>query len=402
MAALVLENVVKIYPGNIRAVDDFTLEVAEGELVVLVGPSGCGKTTTLRMVAGLEPVTSGTIYIAGQAADGLSPKDRDVAMIFQNYALYPHMTVAGNMAFGLKMRRIGKQEIQRRIYQTAEVLGIGDLLPRRPAELSGGQQQRVALGRAIVRRPKIFLFDEPLSNLDAGLRDQMRREIRRIHTRLGAATLYVTHDQTEAMTLGQRIAVIYQGRIQQVADPTTLYRRPANCFVAALIGSPAMNFFDGRIQRREQRLIFTTITAKDASDGDQSDGDQSDGDRAGFHGPGFPPNGPPRVEVPVPAEWTARIEPYLNQPIVLGIRPEHIGSPAAEQMPCAPRISAKVEAIEPVGPESYVYLNTGQHTFVSRVQTGHAPHIGDYTQSSLVTDNLHFFDSHTAKAVEEK
>lgn len=374
MATLELENVVKDYPGGVRAVDDLTLEVADGELMVLVGPSGCGKTTILRMIAGLEPVTRGEIHISGRPAAGLRPKDRDVAMVFQNSALYPHLSVAGNMAFGLKLRRLAQAEIRRRVRRAADVLGIAELLARRPGELSGGQRQRAALARAIVRRPGLFLFDEPLSNLDAPLRSQLRRQIRRLHQRLGVTTVYVTHDQTEAMTLGQRIAVMHKGRLQQLAEPPTLYRRPANRLVAALIGSPAMNFFPGHIQRRGEALVFRAA------------GSDSRDDRDGF-------------TLPVPTGWTSRLEPYLQRPITLGIRPEHLGPAAAGASPDPPRIPGKVEALEPIGPEVHVHLNTGRHTFVSRMGTGRTFHIGEQIELAVATANLHFFDSETGDSV---
>jgi len=383
---LALENVSKVYAGNVRAVDDFTLTAAEGELLVLVGPSGCGKTTTLRLIAGLEEPSSGTIAIAGRVVNGVAPKDRDVAMVFQNYALYPHLSVYGNLAFGLKMRRIGRAEIRRRVDEAAEMLGISDLLARRPGELSGGQRQRVALGRAMVRRPKVFLFDEPLSNLDAALRAKMCRHIRRLHAQLGTTTVYVTHDQSEAMTLGQRIAVLRAGRIQQVAGPATLYQQPANRFVAEVIGSPAMNFFDGRIERGDAGLVF------DAGD----------------------------FVLPVPNARSASLEPLVGRPITLGIRPEHItllseeqdprtpegargGSPApanqaaADKLPLAP--SATVEAIETLGAECYVYLNTARHTFVARVPAGCAFWIGQQVQWAATVDNSHFFDTTTQCAL---
>ena len=368
MATLALEHVVKIYPGNVRAVDDFTLDVADGQLIVLVGPSGCGKTTTLRMIAGLEPVTGGTISIGGRNMGGVSPANRDVAMVFQNYALYPHMTVAGNMAFGLKLRRLGREEIRRRVREAAEMLSIGKLLARRPDELSGGQRQRVALGRAIVREPKLFLLDEPLANLDAALRAQMRREIHRLQQRLATTMVYVTHDQTEAMTLGGRIVVIRQGRIQQVADPATLYNRPDNLFVAGLIGSPAMNFFHGRIQCRDGRLLF---------------------DAGSF-------------TLPVPAARTTQLEGYTGRPIILGIRPEHIASPAAEQTPDAPRIPAVVEAVEPVGAESYVHLSSATHTFVARADADHSFHVGRRAEPAVAVDQVHFFDPQTERAVPQE
>ncbi len=365
MATLSLKGVSKVYPGNVRAVEDLSLQVADGELMVLVGPSGCGKTTTLRMIAGLEPPDGGTIAVDGRSLDGVAPKDRDVAMVFQGQVLYPHLSVAGNLAFGLRLRRVARPEIRRRVGEAADVLGIGELLKRRPAELSGGQQQRVALGRAMVRQPKLFLFDEPLSNLDAGLRSQMRGEIRRVHARLGTTTLYVTHDQTEAMTLGQRIAVMQEGRLQQVADPATLYGRPANRFVAGLIGSPAMNFFRGRIERRDQQLVF---------------------EAEGFW-------------LPIPEACGRRLESYSGRPIILGIRPEHIGSPAAEQLPDAPRIPARVEAVEPVGPESYVHYSTAGQTFVSRADSSQTLYNGDRASPAVATDHLHFFDPQTEESI---
>ncbi|MBN2473063.1 MAG: sn-glycerol-3-phosphate ABC transporter ATP-binding protein UgpC [Pirellulales bacterium] len=384
MATLALENVVKQFAGNVRAVDGLTLDVADGELIVLVGPSGCGKTTTLRMIAGLETLTRGSILIDGRDVGRLRPRDRDVAMVFQHFALYPHLSVAGNLAFGLKLRRTPRAEIQRRVNEAADVLRLGHLLARRPGELSGGERQRVALGRAIVRQPRVFLFDEPLSNLDAALRCQMRQEIRRIHARLETTAVYVTHDQTEAMTLGQRIAVMRDGRLQQVADPATLYRRPANRFVAALLGSPPMNFFDGWIQRSQGKLVFATVG--EVSDGDRIDAQLDSGTARHF-------------TLPVPAAWTARVEPYLNRPITLGIRPEHLGSPAAGRSPDVPRIPALVEAVESIGPESHVYLRAGQHTFVCRVEAGRQYGVGDQVAPAVALEMLHFFDPQTQSTV---
>jgi len=377
MTPLSLEHVTKTFPGDVRAVDDLSLDVAAGELLVLFGPSACGKTTTLRLIAGLEEVTRGTISMGGRAVNRLRPKDRDVAMVFQNRALFPHLTVAENLAFGLRMRRTGKAEINRRVAETAEVLGIGPLLPRRPGELSGGEQQRVALGRAIVRKPRFFLLDEPLASLDAPLRDQLRCEIRRILARLAVTTVYVTHDQTEAMTLGRRIAVIREGRLQQVADPMTLYDRPANRFVAALIGNPVMNFFDGRIERRQDRLVFLTSQAVESADGNDTH----------------------RFGLPVPAVWTARVEPYVNRPITVGIRPEHIGCAAAERSADAPRIPAVVEAAEPMGAESCIHWSTGVRTFVSRTTAGHTPRPGHAARPAIATEHLHFFDPQTERTV---
>ncbi|NQU21207.1 MAG: sn-glycerol-3-phosphate ABC transporter ATP-binding protein UgpC [Candidatus Nealsonbacteria bacterium] len=382
MAALKLDNLTKQFPGGFRAVDGLSLEVADGELMVLVGPSGCGKTTTLRMIAGLERPTAGSVCIAGRNVDDLAPKDRDVAMVFQNHVLYPHLNVAGNLAFGLKLRRTNKDEIRRRVREVADVLGIEELLHRRPGQLSGGEVQRVALGRAIVRRPGLFLFDEPLSNLDAGLRSQMRREIRRLHARLGTAMAYVTHDQTEAMTLGQRIAVLCDGRLQQVADPATLYARPANRFVASLIGSPAMNFFDGWVERHEGKLSFASVaTVSFAADGTASQRQAE------------------RFRLPIPAEWTSRLEPYIDRPVTLGVRPEHIGPSPAEPSVVIPRIPAVVEVVEPLGAETYVHLNTGSQSFVSRMGPGCGLTVGEQVETAVAVAHLHFFDPQTEQTV---
>lgn len=248
MANVTLNQVSKTYPGGVVAVKSLDLEIADGEFVVLVGPSGCGKTTTLRMVAGLEELTGGTISIGERVVNNVHPKDRDVAMVFQDYALYPHMSVRKNMSFALKLRKVPKDEIARRVHETADLLGIGELLDRKPGALSGGQRQRVAVGRAIVRNPQVSLFDEPLSNLDAKLRTQMRAELKSLHMRLGTTTIYVTHDQEEAMTLGQRLVVMAEGEVQQIGPPLDVYREPANRFVAGFVGSPAMNFIDGRVE----------------------------------------------------------------------------------------------------------------------------------------------------------
>ncbi|MCX7847152.1 MAG: sn-glycerol-3-phosphate ABC transporter ATP-binding protein UgpC, partial [bacterium] len=256
MADVRLVNVKKVYEGNVVAVDNFNLEIKDKEFVVLVGPSGCGKSTTLRMVAGLEEITEGEIWIGDRLVNDVPPKDRDIAMVFQNYALYPHMTVYKNMAFGLMLRKYPKKEIHERVMEAARILGLEEYLNRKPKQLSGGQRQRVAVGRAIVRKPKVFLFDEPLSNLDAKMRVQMRTEISKLHARLQTTMIYVTHDQVEAMTMGDRIVVMKDGYIQQVADPITLYNQPANKFVAGFIGTPPMNFISGRIEREGEGLVF--------------------------------------------------------------------------------------------------------------------------------------------------
>ena len=359
MATLTLTNLEKHFPGNVRAVDRLSLTVDDGELLVLFGPSGCGKTTTLRLIAGLETPTGGTIAIDEQTVDNLPPRDRDVAMVFQDHALYPHMTIRRNMAFPLAMRKIPRAEIRRRVDEAAELLRLGDLLDRRPGELSGGQRQRVALGRAIVRKPKLFLLDEPLSNLEAGLRAELRREIARLHQRLGVTTIYVTHDQTEAMTLAGRIAVLRDGQLQQVDDPAALYHHPANRFVASAIGDPTMNFFDGRIVQEESELVFRAE----------------------------------RCFLPIPGPWITPLQSHIGNPITLGIRPEHIG-PAIAKGDAVVIVSARVEAVESLGPESHLHLTAGHDRFTCRVTAVDAYQLGQSIDLSISTDALHFFDSH--------
>ncbi len=366
MASVVLKNVDKVYPGDVKAVDDFNLDIEDGEFVVLVGPSGCGKSTTLRMVAGLEEITAGTISIGDRVVNDVPPKDRNIAMVFQNYALYPHMTVRDNMAFGLKLRKFPKQEIKERIDEAAKILGLEELLDRRPKALSGGQRQRVAVGRAIVRKPEVFLFDEPLSNLDAKLRVQMRVEISQLHNRLGSTMIYVTHDQVEAMTMGTRICVMKDGIIQQVADPISLYDSPANLFVAGFIGTPPMNFFKGSVQAEGEGLVFTSDS-------------------------GF--------SMPVPESQREDVGAFCDKPITLGIRPEDIGSPAAEQTEGSPRIKAKVNVIEPMGSESYVYMSVGDDRFVSRVDAHRQFQVGTEAEPAVFLNKVHFFDTASEKAV---
>ncbi len=297
MAEVVLKNIFKIYDEKTEVVKNLSLHIRDTEFMVLVGPSGCGKSTTLRMIAGLEEVTRGEIYIGQQCVNTLPPKDRDIAMVFQNYALYPHMTVYENMAFGLKLRKYPREEIKKRVHDASEILGLSDLLERRPKALSGGQRQRVALGRAIVRKPKVFLFDEPLSNLDAKLRVQMRIEISKLHQRLATTMIYVTHDQVEAMTMGNRIAVMKDGIVQQVDQPMTLYEKPKNRFVAGFIGSPAMNFFEGQLQRNNQLEFKADI-----------------------------------MQFVIPEPIAARYAFSSGQKVVLGVRPEHFSLvPAADR-----------------------------------------------------------------------
>lgn len=358
MASVKLNNISKTYEGDVTAVKDFNLEVAHGEFIVLVGPSGCGKSTTLRMIAGLEEISKGTIKIGDRVVNDIHPKDRDIAMVFQNYALYPHMTVYENMAFGLKIKKFKKAEVKARVSDAAEILDIGSLLERRPKALSGGQRQRVAVGRAIVRNPEVFLFDEPLSNLDAKMRVQMRVEINRLHSKLGSTMIYVTHDQVEAMTMGDRIVVMKDGIIQQVADPITLYDSPANRFVASFIGTPPMNFFEGSIVTESGVMCFKEET----------------------------------FEIPVPQAWRSQLEPYEGKKITFGIRPEDLGSPAAEALPDAPRIKARVDVVEPMGSESYVHINTGHNTFVARVDAHRKFHTGEEVDLACFIDKAHFFD----------
>ncbi|MGO9108854.1 MAG: ABC transporter ATP-binding protein [Thermoguttaceae bacterium] len=373
MAAVVISHLSKIFSGGIRAVDDLCLEVGDHELLALMGPSGCGKTTTLRLLAGLEQPTAGQIVIAGRPAERLPPRDRDVAMVFQQGALYPNLSVRGNLGFGLRLRRTPKREIGLRVEEAAVALGILELLDRRPGELSYGQQQRVALGRAIVRRPKLFLLDEPLSSLDAALRRQLRHEIRRLHQRFGVPMIYVTHDAGEAMALGQRIAILRDGRLQQAADPQTLYDLPGNRFVASLLGSPAMNFFEGRVERADGGLVFV------------------------FSGD---------VKLPIPDRCCAMIEPYDGKPITLGVRPEHLrlSSEIGTQIPVSSDqhsvvIVATVEAIERLGAESHVYLKAGEHTFIARAESNLRPVIGQQVRAAALPEHLHFFDAASEAAI---
>lgn len=362
MAGIRFEHVTKRYPGGVTAVSDFHLEVRQGEFVVLLGPSGCGKSTVLRMLAGLEEITAGTIRIGDRVVNDLPPKDRDIAMVFQNYALYPHMTVRENLAFGLKLRKLPRSQIEERVRAAAGILGLSDLLDRYPKELSGGQRQRVAVGRAIVRNPAVFLFDEPLSNLDAKMRVQMRVEISRLHKQLGTTMIYVTHDQVEAMTMGERIVVLKDGRIQQEADPMTLYDRPVNRFVAGFIGTPPMNFLEGALRSSERGLAF------EAAGG---------------------------VWLPIPESRAEGLVAWRDRPVMLGLRPEDIGSAAAEQWPRAPRIRATVDLVEPMGAESYVYLRIGPHALVSRVDAHRTVRVGEEYEPAVIMDKAHLFDPST-------
>lgn len=366
MANVLLENVYKIYPGNVTAVHDASLEIKDREFVVLVGPSGCGKSTTLRMIAGLEEISQGTISIDGKTVNDVPPKDRDIAMVFQNYALYPHMTVYNNMAFGLKLRKYPKAEIHQRVMEAADILGIADYLERKPKALSGGQRQRVAVGRAIVRKPKAFLFDEPLSNLDAKMRVQMRAEITKLHRRLQSTMIYVTHDQIEAMTMGDRIVVMKDGWIQQVARPLDLYNRPANQFVAGFIGSPPMNFFPGALIRRPDVMVFDEGT----------------------------------FQVALPGPVAERLRGHGDEPLVMGLRPEDIAE--RETRPDAQPtqvIQADIERVEMMGAEVYLHAHTGKNLLTARVGAACQRQVGDRAELVLDMDKAHFFSGPQGQSI---
>ena len=375
MAKVVLENVSKVYPGGVRAVESATLEVQDQEFVVLVGPSGCGKSTTLRMVAGLEEISSGNVYIDGKRVNDVPPKDRDIAMVFQNYALYPHMTVYKNMAFGLMLRKYPKAEIDVRVREAAQILGITDeQLQRKPKALSGGQRQRVAVGRAIVRKPKAFLFDEPLSNLDAKMRVQMRAEISKLHDRLASTMIYVTHDQVEAMTMGDRIVVMKDGVIQQVAEPIALYDNPKNMFVAGFIGSPPMNFFKGGIDQRQGGLWFT----ESASGG----------------------NGQKGFAIRLNDDMAKKLTGLVGKAVVFGSRPEDINDKHTASFANPDQsVPATVEVVEPMGAEIFVYLTTGSHSFVARVNAHQKAEVGQKLDMAFDMRKCHFFDAATEQAI---
>jgi len=368
MASVSLKHIFKKYPGGVTAVSDFCLEIKDKEFIILVGPSGCGKSTTLRMIAGLEEITEGELFIGDRLVNDVAPKDRDIAMVFQNYALYPHMTVFENMAFGLKLRKTPKEEIKRRVEEAARVLDIAHLLDRRPKALSGGQRQRVALGRAIVREPKVFLLDEPLSNLDAKLRAQMRTELTKLHKRLGTTFIYVTHDQVEAMTMASRIVVMKDGLIQQVDTPQNLYDNPVNVFVAGFIGTPQMNF------------INSTLIKKGA-------------DYFVKYG---------NVELKLPAEKAAAPElaNYVDKEVIMGVRPECIHdepmylSSLAEWV-----VDADVEITELMGAEIHLYLVSEEQNLVSRVSSRSKAKSGDTIKVAFDMSRVHIFDKDTEKCI---
>jgi multiple sugar transport system ATP-binding protein len=363
MAQVTLEGVTKKF-DEVVAVRDVNLTVKDREFVVLVGPSGCGKSTTLRMIAGLEEITAGTIKIGERVVNDVPPKDRDIAMVFQNYALYPHMTVYDNMAFGLKLRKFPKPEIQQRVQEAAEILGIQELLARKPRALSGGQRQRVAVGRAIVRKPQVFLFDEPLSNLDAKLRVAMRAELKKLHDRLQATVVYVTHDQVEAMTMGDRIVIMKDGLIQQVGAPLEVYALPQNQFVAGFIGSPSMNFIACTVTARDGNLFFTA----------------------------------PGLSLPVPAAKAKAIAGYRDKAVTMGLRPEDVHE-VTPQDPGNSVFDAKVEVVEPIGHEIYLDVTVGTAEIIARVSPDTPVKMGQTIKLAAALDKLHAFDPQTERSI---
>ena len=363
MAGVSFKNVYKRFPGDVVAVNDFSLEIEDKEFVVLVGPSGCGKSTLLRMVAGLEEISEGEIYIDNTLVNDIEPKDRDIAMVFQNYALYPHMSVYDNMGFSLKLRKMPKDEIKSKVNEAARILGIEELLDRKPKALSGGQRQRVALGRAIVRNPKVFLMDEPLSNLDAKLRVQTRSEITKLHETLQTTFIYVTHDQTEAMTMGDRIIIMKDGFVQQVATPTEVYENPRNVFVASFIGSPQMNFNDVLVKKVEGRIVLEM--------------------------------GKFKMKLSNPKLESFLEKEYLNKEIVMGIRPEDIHTNGKSEE----SETAKVDIIEMLGSEKFLYINVDEYSFVIRVDASNKLVQGDNIEIQLDAERLHLFDKDTEESI---
>jgi len=368
MASLSLKHIYKKYPGGVTAVSDFCLEIKDKEFLILVGPSGCGKTTTLRMIAGLEEISEGELFIGDKLVNDVAPKDRDIAMVFQNYALYPHMSVFDNMAFGLKLRKTPKEEIKRRVEEAARILDITHLLDRKPKALSGGQKQRVALGRAIVRNPKVFLLDEPLSNLDAKLRAAMRTELTKIHQRVGTTFVYVTHDQVEAMTMATRIVVMKDGLIQQVDTPQNLYDYPVNLFVAGFIGTPQMNFINSVLEKKGEDLYVTF--------------------------------GSNSLKVPAEKANNPALKEYIGKEVVLGIRPEciHDDAPSIRAMSDAV-IETDVEVTELMGAEIYLYLVAEETNMIARVSARSTARAGDIINVAFDMSRVHIFDKDTERYI---
>jgi len=368
VAQVSLKNVTKIFKGNVLAVKDVSIEVKNKEFVVFLGPSGCGKSTTLRIIAGLEEATRGEVYIGNALVNNVPPKDRNIAMVFQNYALYPHMNVYNNMAFGLKLRKYPKSEIEKRVKDTAGILGLSKLMDRRPRELSGGQRQRVAVGRAIVRKPFVFLFDEPLSNLDAKMRVQMRTELNRLHIRLQSTMVYVTHDQTEAMTLGNRVVVMNEGAIQQIGSPTVIYDKPVNKFVAGFIGSPPMNFVEGEIINKDSKFYFNETGG--------------------------------RIKVKIVEEMMSELSLYAGKKVVFGIRSEDIYDKLfASEAPPENTVTMACEVVEPMGSEVYLHLSTGKHSMVAKVGSHDNPPINQDMDLVFDMAKVHFFDKDTEETI---
>jgi multiple sugar transport system ATP-binding protein len=364
MATVELQNLSKIYEGGVKAVDNANISVGDKEFLVLVGPSGCGKTTTLRCIAGLEEITDGELSIDGTRMNDVAPKDRDIAMVFQNYALYPHMSVYENMAFGLKIRKYPRSEIETRVRDAAQVLDIEELLERKPKALSGGQRQRVAVGRAIVRKPKVFLFDEPLSNLDAKLRVQMRAELASLHTRLQATMVYVTHDQVEAMTMGDRIVVMRDGVIQQIGTPLALYNTPVNRFVAGFIGSPPMNIMKVNLKESGGGLVI---------------------EEAGF-------------QIEVAAAHQDRLRSHVGRDLFMGIRPEDLTYAEGAR---GGAITASVDVVEPLGAETHIYLTVGSNQLIARVGPEVDVRVGTEIALSPNMDRVHYFDLETEASLNQ-
>lgn len=368
MASLSLKHIYKKYPGGVTAVSDFCLEIKDKEFIIFVGPSGCGKSTTLRMIAGLEEITEGELYIGDKLMNDIAPKDRDIAMVFQNYALYPHMTVYENMAFGLKLRKTPKEEIKRRVEEAARILGITNLLDRKPKAMSGGQKQRVALGRAIVRNPKVFLLDEPLSNLDAKLRATMRTELTKIHQKVGTTFVYVTHDQVEAMTMATRIVVMKDGVIQQVDTPQNLYDKPVNMFVAGFIGTPQMNFVNCVLEKRE------------------------DGAYIAFEGHS--------IKLPPEKAEDPALNDYFGKEVIAGIRPECIHDEPIYLSSMPDNVmEVDVDVTELMGAEIYLYICIGEQNLIARVSSRSQARAGDRISVAIEASRIHLFDKDTQKYI---
>ena len=368
MASLSLKHIYKKYPGGVTAVSDFNLEIKDKEFLILVGPSGCGKTTTLRMIAGLEEITEGELFIGDRLVNDVAPKDRKIAMVFQNYALYPHMSVFENMAFGLKLNKTPKEEIKRRVEEAARVLDITHLLDRKPKALSGGQKQRVALGRAIVRHPAVFLLDEPLSNLDAKLRAAMRTELTKLHNRVGTTFVYVTHDQVEAMTMATRIVVMKDGLIQQVDTPQNLYDSPVNIFVASFIGTPQMNLIKGSLEKKGEDVYFNFENCS--------------------------------VKLPAEKSKSPALAEYIGKEVIAGLRPECIhDTPMQIAALEDSTIEANVDVTELMGAEIHLYLNVGETNLIARVSSRSTSRAGDTIKVALDTSRMHIFDQDTERCI---